>query len=102
VGDRERRSKREERLTSGSVWSKRDRLELLRSSSAMESFMINRQSQPGRNSTIVRNPWCQLVYSGREGFSKLERLDASDATIPHFVPARQRFALKIQERKSDV
>ena len=35
VGDRERRSKREDRLTSGSVWSKRDRFELLRSSSAM-------------------------------------------------------------------
>ena len=34
-GERERRSKREERLTSGSVWSKRDRLDVRRSSSAM-------------------------------------------------------------------
>jgi hypothetical protein len=99
VGDRERRSKREERLTSDSVWSKRDRLELLRSSSAMESSMINRESQPGRNSTILRNPWCQIVYSGREGLLKLKRLDA---TIPHFVSARQKFALKIQERNSDI
>lgn len=34
-GDRERRSKRDERLTSGSVWSNRDRLALRRSSSAI-------------------------------------------------------------------
>ena len=34
-GERERRSNLEDRLGSGSVWSKRDRLELLRSSSAI-------------------------------------------------------------------
>ena len=34
-GDRDRRSKRDERFGSGSVWSNRDRLELLRSSSAI-------------------------------------------------------------------
>ncbi len=34
-GDRERRSKREDRLTSGSVWSNLDRFELLLSSSAI-------------------------------------------------------------------
>lgn len=34
-GDRDRRSKRDERFGSGSVWSNRDRLELLLSSSAI-------------------------------------------------------------------
>jgi len=54
VGDRERRSKREERLTSDSVWSKRDRLELLRSSSAIDRSVNVRQSLRERQFVHVR------------------------------------------------
>ena len=41
VGERERLSNREERLTSGSVWSKRERFAVLRSSSAMAKNAVS-------------------------------------------------------------
>lgn len=52
VGERERLSKREERLTSGSVWSKRERFAVLRSSSAMTKSAVSVSGMTSANSEL--------------------------------------------------